>query len=144
MELINAKVRTLTWSGASMDEDTRHLLRTEVFPDVNIVGIYGSTMIFCAIPERRGTSLEEPAIFDPPSPFSMFSVIDPDTKESVPYGERGQLVCHHITRNLFLPNNLERDTAVRHKHALGLAGDALSEVKPVKAFGDKAVIEGVY
>ncbi|MEU4806489.1 phenazine antibiotic biosynthesis protein [Actinosynnema sp. NPDC023587] len=144
VKLIADKVSTITWSGASMDTDTRELLRSEVFPGIDLIGIFGSTMIFCGIPERPGTPAGTPAVFDPPSPFSLFSVVDPETRLPVPYGERGQLVTHHITRNLFLPNNLERDTAVRHEHGLGYPGDAVSEVLPVKKFGDTAVIEGVY
>ncbi|RJO70068.1 phenazine antibiotic biosynthesis protein [Nocardia panacis] len=144
VELINQKVGTITWSGASMDSDTRQVLRTEIFPKANLVGIFGSTMIFCGIPERAGLPVGEPAVFDPPAPFSLFSVVDPETLEPVPYGERGQTISHHITRNLFLPNNLERDTAIRHPHGLGHQGDSISEVRPVQNFGDVKVIEGVY
>ncbi|WP_337662050.1 MULTISPECIES: phenazine antibiotic biosynthesis protein [Actinoalloteichus] len=144
VDIINERVHTITWSGASMDADTAELMATEVFPEVNIIGIYGSAMIFCGIPQRPGGGRTDPAIFDPPSPFSMFGLIDPETGGSVPYGERGQLVSHHMTRNLFLPNNLERDTAIRHEHGLGYAGDALSEVRPVEEFGSAKVIEGVY
>jgi phenylacetate-coenzyme A ligase PaaK-like adenylate-forming protein len=144
VDLINQKVSTITWSGASMDEDTRQFLRTEVFPKANLVGIFGSTMIFCGIPERPGLPFGEPAVFDPPSPFSMFSVVDPETRQPVPYGQRGQTISHHITRNLFLPNNLERDTAIRHPHGHGRSGDSISEVAPVREFGDAPVIEGVY
>ncbi|MEX5634506.1 phenazine antibiotic biosynthesis protein [Parafrankia sp. FMc2] len=144
VDLINEKVSTITWSGASMDHDTREMLRTDVFPGVDLIGIFGSAMIFCGIPERPGGRSDEPAVFDPPSPFSSFSVVDPETRQPVPYGERGQLLTHHITRNLFLPNNLERDTAVRHPHGLGHSGDSISEVAPVQEFGDVRVIEGVY
>ncbi|MFF2022051.1 phenazine antibiotic biosynthesis protein [Streptomyces sp. NPDC058171] len=144
VDLINAKVNTIIYGGTSMDEDTRHLLRTEVFPQVNFVSIFGSTMIFCAMPERPGAPAGESPIFDPPSPFSMFSVVDPATGQNVAYGERGQVVTHHITRNLFLPNNLDRDTGIRHPHRLGHPGDAVSEIKPVQEFGDATVIEGVY
>jgi hypothetical protein len=31
----------------------------------------------------------------------------------VPYGARGQVVMNHISKAMFLPNNLERDTAIR-------------------------------
>ncbi|MGW7531630.1 phenazine antibiotic biosynthesis protein [Amycolatopsis sp. NPDC054798] len=144
VRLINEKVRTVLYGGTSMDRDTRHLLRTEVFPDVNFVSIFGSTMIFCAMPERPGAAAGESPVFDPPSPFAMFSVIDPETGKNVPYGERGQVVTHHLTRNLFLPNNLDRDTAVRHPHRHGYQGDAVSDVSPVREFGDTKVIEGVY
>ncbi|MEV3873171.1 phenazine antibiotic biosynthesis protein [Streptomyces sp. NPDC049906] len=144
VDLINAKVNTVIYGGTSMDEDTRDLLRTEVFPRVKFVSIFGSTMIFCAMPERPGAPAGESPVFDPPSPFSMFSVIDPATGRNVPYGERGQMVTHHITRNLFLPNNLDRDTGIRHPHRLGYPGDAVSEIKPVQEFGDTTVVEGVY
>lgn len=144
VDLVNEKVNTIVFGGTSMDEDTRSLLRAEVFPGVDFVSIFGSTMIFCAMPERPGAPATEPPVFDPPSPFAMFSVINPETGENVPYGERGQVITHHITRNLFLPNNLDRDTGVRHPHRLGYPGDAVSGFAPVQEFGDTAVIEGVY
>ncbi|MFD4338237.1 AMP-binding protein [Streptomyces anulatus] len=144
VDLINEKVNTVIYGGTSMDEDTRHLFRTELFPRINFVSIFGSTMIFCAMPERPGAQADESPVFDPPSPFSMFSVIDPGTGKNVPYGERGQVLTHHLTRNLFLPNNLDRDTGIRHPHRLGLPGDAVSEFKPVREFGAAPVIEGVY
>ncbi|MDA3648916.1 phenazine antibiotic biosynthesis protein [Saccharopolyspora indica] len=144
VDLVNEKVNTIIYGGTSMDPDTRQLLRTEVFPQVDLVSIFGSTMIFCVMPERPGAADTDPPVFDPPSPFSMFSVIDPGTGKNVPYGERGQVVTHHITRNLFLPNNLDRDTGVRHPHRLGYPGDAVAEFRPVQEFGDTAVIEGVY
>ncbi|MEU7176143.1 hypothetical protein ABZ949_32195 [Micromonospora tulbaghiae] len=144
VDLVNQKVNTIIFGGTSMDEDTRGLLRTEVFPKVDMVSIFGSTMIFCAMPERPGTSAGEPPVFDPPSPFAMFSVIDPETRRPVAYRERGQVLTHHITRNLFLPNNLDRDTGVRHPHRHGYPGDAVSQFAPVRGFGDTTVIEGVY
>ncbi|WP_083753568.1 AMP-binding protein [Actinosynnema sp. ALI-1.44] len=144
VDLINEKVNTVIYGGTSMDPDTRHLLRTEVFPNVTFVSIFGSTMIFCAMPERPGADPDSAPIFDPPSPFSVFSVIDPETAHPVAYGERGQVLTHHITRNLFLPNNLDRDTGIRHEHRFGYPGDAVSEFKPVQEFGAAPVIEGVY
>jgi hypothetical protein len=44
VELINQKVKGILWAGAHMDFDTRHLFRTEVFPNVKFVGVYGSTI----------------------------------------------------------------------------------------------------
>ena len=52
-------------------------------------------------------------VFDPRSPYVVFWVIDPDTGEQVPYGERGQVVMNHVSKGMFIPNNLERDTAIR-------------------------------
>jgi hypothetical protein len=45
---------------------------------------------------------------------------------------------------MFVPNNLERDTAIRVPGPHGQIGDSVSEVKPVETFGGEAVIEGVY
>ena len=71
-------------------------------------------------------------------------MIDPETGRAVPYGERGQVVMNHISKSMFLPNNLERDTAIRVPGPDGQVGDSVSEVKPVQTFGGQAVIEGVY
>jgi hypothetical protein len=62
----------------------------------------------------------------------------------VAYGERGQVVMNHITKAMFLPHNLERDTAIRVPPPTGQVGDSLSQIKPVETFGGQPVIEGVY
>ena len=74
----------------------------------------------------------------------MFWVIDPDTDHQVPYGERGQVVMNHVSKGMFIPNNLERDTAIRQRGPDGQVGDSVSEVAPVATFEGEDVIEGVY
>ena len=71
-------------------------------------------------------------------------MVDADTGEEVPYGQRGQVVMHHISKGMFIPNNLERDSAIRTPGPEGHVGDSLSEVRPVAAFEGEPVIEGVY
>jgi hypothetical protein len=144
VELINRKVKAILWGGAHMDADSRHLYRTDIFPDVKLVGTYGSTMILGGTAERPGLSDDDPCIFDPPSPFITFSVINPDTGRNVAIGERGQVVMNHISRNMLLPNNLERDLATRIEHPDGLLGDSVADVSPVARFDNEPVIEGVY
>lgn len=144
VELINEKVQLVNWGGAHMDADTRHLLRTEVFPGVLLAGAYGSTMSLMPALERAGLSDDDPCIFDPFSPYVSFSVIDPETGEDVPYGERGQVVHHHVSKNALFPNNLERDIATRIEGLPGQMGDSVADVTPVDTFKDATVIEGVY
>ncbi len=144
VDLVNRKVHMIMWQGAHMDADTRHLLRTEVFPDVKIRGFYGSTMVLGGAFERPGLSDEEPCVFDPFSPYISFRVIDPETGRAVPYGERGRVVMNHVSKGQLLPNNLERDTAVRVPAPPGRFGDSVAEVRPVDTFDDEPVIEGVY
>jgi hypothetical protein len=54
------------------------------------------------------------------------------------------VVMNHISKTMFLPNNLERDTAIRVPGPQGQVGDSVSEVQPVETFDGEAVIEGVY
>lgn len=143
VDVINEKVLRIQLGGAHLDEDTRDILR-EIFPNATLRNGFGSTMILGAAPTRKPLSEEDPVIFDARTPYITFSVIDPETGRPVAYGERGQVVMNHISKTMFLPNNLERDTAIRVPGPDGQIGDSLSEVKPVETFGGEAVIEGVY
>jgi hypothetical protein len=140
--LVNEKIRYTLLSGAHVDLDTLDLFRG-IFPETTITMAFGSTMILSqAITRRSGD--DEPFVFDPRSPYATFWVVDPDTGDEVPYGQRGQVVMNHISKGMFIPNNLERDSAIRLPGPEGQVGDSLSEVKPVAAFEGEPVIEGVY
>jgi phenylacetate-coenzyme A ligase PaaK-like adenylate-forming protein len=140
--LVNDKIRFTLLSGAHVDIDTLDLLR-EIFPNTAITMVFGSTMILSQAVTRH-TGDGEPFVFDPRTPYVVFSVVDPDTGNEVPYGQRGQVVMNHLSKGMFLPNNLERDSAIRMPGPEGHVGDSLSEVKPVAAFEGEPVIEGVY
>jgi hypothetical protein len=144
VKLINDKIKFIQWGGAHMDADTRHLFRTEIFPGIQLQGAYGSTMILGGSLERIDLTGDDPCVFDPFSPYISFSVINPATGQNVPYGERGQVVMNHVAKGMLLPNNLERDTAVRVEPMPGQAGDSVADVAPVASFDDETVIEGVY
>lgn len=141
VDLVNAKIQYLLLSGAHVDLDTYDVLR-DVFPATSIATAFGSTMILSQAATRIAD--DGVAVFDPRSPYVVFWVVDPDTGARVPYGERGQVVMNHVSKGMFIPNNLERDTAVRVHGPAGSVGDSISEVAPVAVFGDEPVIEGVY
>ena len=143
VDVINDKVARIQLGGAQLDTDTRDILR-DIFPNIQLDNMYGSTMILGTARTRHAVSKDDPVIHDAYSPYITFSVIDPATRRPVSYGERGQVVMNHISKAMFLPNNLERDTAVRVLGPDGQVGDSLSEVKPVETFGGQTVIEGVY
>jgi hypothetical protein len=141
VNLVNEKVRFMLLSGAHVDVDTLDLL-SGIFPNTTITMAFGSTMILSqAITHRDG---DDPFVFHPRSPYATFWVVDPDTGDEVPYGERGQVVMNHISKGMFLPNNLERDSAIRMPGLPGQVGDSVSEVRPVASFEGEPVIEGVY
>jgi phenylacetate-coenzyme A ligase PaaK-like adenylate-forming protein len=140
VDLVNAKIRYLLLSGAHVDADTLDLLR-DIFPETTITMAFGSTMIL----SQAVTRIEGDAfVFDPRTPYVVFWVIDPDTGEQVPYGELGQVVMNHISKGMFLPNNLERDMAIRMPGPAAEFSDSVSAVRPVATFEGEAVIEGVY
>ena len=140
VDVVNSKIRYLLLSGAHVDMDTLDLLR-QMFPNTAIAMAFGSTMVLSQAATRvDGKSI----VFDPRSPYVVFWVVDPDTGAEVPYGERGQVVMNHISKGMFIPNNLERDTAIRMPGPDGQIGDSVSEVAPVAEFGGERVIEGVY
>ena len=140
VDLVNRKIRYLLLSGAHVDMDTLDLL-DQIFPDTAIAVAFGSTMVASQAATRIDGDL---IVFDPRSPYVFFRVIDPDSGVEVPYGERGQVVMNHISKGMFIPNNLERDTAIRMPGPDGQIGDSVSEVAPVAVFGGEPVIEGVY
>ena len=142
VKLVNEKIRFTLLSGAHVDVDTLDLLRG-IFPHTTVTMAFGSTMILSQAVTRRNDS-DDRFVFDPRSPYAVFSVVDADTGEEVPYGQRGQVVMHHISKGMFIPNNLERDSAIRTPGPEGHVGDSLSEVRPVAAFEGEPVIEGVY
>jgi phenylacetate-coenzyme A ligase PaaK-like adenylate-forming protein len=141
VDLINAKIRYLLLSGAHVDADTLDLLQ-EIFPATNITMAFGSTTVLSQAVTRLGDDAS--FLFDPRSPYVVFWVIDPDNGAQVPYGQRGQVVMNHISKGMFIPNNLERDRAIRRPGPPGQVGDSVSAVHPVSTFEGEAVIEGVY
>ena len=140
VDMVNAKIRYLLLSGAHVDADTLDLLR-DIFPDTTITMAFGSTMILSqAVTRIDGDAF----VFDPRTPYVVFRVVDPDTGEQVPHGQLGQVVMNHISKGMFLPNNLERDMAIRMPGPAGQLSDSVSAVRPVATFEGEAVIEGVY
>jgi phenylacetate-coenzyme A ligase PaaK-like adenylate-forming protein len=140
VDLVNAKIRYLLLSGAHVDMDTLDLLG-QIFPETAIAMAFGSTMVLSQAATRvDGDSI----VFDPRSPYVFFWVIDPESGAEVAFGERGQVVMSHVSKGMFIPNNLERDTAIRIPGPHGQVGDSVSEIAPVAVFGGEPVIEGVY
>ena len=141
VDLVNDKIRYLLLSGAHVDADTLDLLR-EIFPATTITMAFGSTMVLSQAVTR--TTDGETFVFDPRTPYVVFWVVDPDTGEQVQYGRLGQVVMNHISKGMFIPNNLERDMAIRMPGPAGQLSDSVSAVRPVATFEGEAVIEGVY
>ncbi|WP_433576563.1 phenazine antibiotic biosynthesis protein [Nocardia brasiliensis] len=144
VETMRKNVEFICWSGAHMDADSRALFREEIFPDIPLKGLYGSTTILGMSRERDEERPDGLPVFDPPSPYIAFRVIDPVTGADVEYGERGQVVMNHLSKYALIPNNVERDLAMKVEPPAPALGCSVADVGPVRTFDDTEVIEGVY
>ncbi|GAA2397247.1 phenazine antibiotic biosynthesis protein [Mycolicibacterium llatzerense] len=143
VDLINNNVRFMLLGGAQLDPDTYFLLK-ELFPRTSITMAFGNTMTLSPAITRSAEPDDGVYVFNSRFPYVVFEVLDPATGEPVPYGQRGQVLVHHLSKVMFIPNNLERDSAVRVAGPAGQYGDAISAVQPVSSFEGETVIEGVY
>lgn len=141
--LLEAKIRGVIWFGTSLTDESLRLLEDEFLPGARLVGWYGNTLagVACQRPRRPGDAYR--CIFTPPSPSSVYRVVDPsDPTREVGYGEAGQVCLSVLNRELFLPWHLERDRAVSVPPADPTGWDGLAQVAPLAGGG--ATVEGVY
>lgn len=147
VDLIREKVEYIHWGGASMDADSRYFYLNDLFVGLRIAGSYGTTMALgSGGTQRIGSEDDDQTIFDPTlAPYTTFAVTDLVSGEAVPYGDRGRLIVNHVSKAFLLPNNAERDTAVRIRPTdPGQIGDCVADIAPVAEFEGVKVIEGVY
>ncbi|GAB19829.1 hypothetical protein GOEFS_096_00060 [Gordonia effusa NBRC 100432] len=143
-DLVRATVKSISWGGAHMTVDERFEFEQVHFPGIEFTGFYASSIAVGGTEPRPNVGEDDDTIFDPAEPYMTMRVVDSVTGEPVDYGQRGQVLMHTVTKGVFLPNNLERDTAIRVPGPVGALGDSVSAVKPVEQFDGQKVIEGIY
>lgn len=145
-ERLRRSLKYLAFAGAHLDDDTHDLI-ADTLPDTVIQNIYGSTMVLTTArvrPAEASAGAAAATVYHGYSPYVVFAVVDPETGQPVAYGERGQVRMTHISSGVFIPNNLERDSALRVPAPEGAVGDALSSPQPLAAFDGEPVVQGVY
>jgi hypothetical protein len=142
--LLAERLTGIIWSGTSISATALRLLRTEFFPHAEVRGIYGNSLMGIAPQRAPEPGDTHPCVFRTFQPRSLVEVVDPRTGDRVEPGERGRVLVHLLTKDLFLPNVLERDTAVRIAAPQAGVGDDLADVQPFRPASGAQVIEGVY
>jgi hypothetical protein len=141
--LLAERLRGLIWSGTSIGDATLRMVRERYFPHCIVLGIYGNSLMGIA-PQRPALPDEPyPCVFQPYWPRATVEVVDPETGAPVAYGQRGRVLVHLLTRDMFLPNVLERDTAIRVAPETPGEVDGLAGIAPFRS-GEAQIIEGVY
>ncbi|MEI7033740.1 AMP-binding protein [Streptomyces pratensis] len=137
-------LKAILWAGTSISPESLHQIEETFFPDARIAAIYGNTLMGIAPQRPKEAGDEHACVFRPYFPQSVVELLDPENGGPVEYGERGQVLVHQLSRDMFLPNVLERDTAIRVRPAKGDDIDGLADIAPLRTKGAPAAIEGVY
>ncbi|MFD7977075.1 phenazine biosynthesis protein [Streptomyces sp. NPDC059071] len=142
-ELVREQVEAVIWAGTSISAESLRTLDREFFPDAAVVGVYGNSLMGVA-PQRPPVDGDRhPCVFEPYPATTRIELVDEEGRP-VAYGERGRVRLHLVAEEMFLPNVLERDSAVRVPPRPGSPVDGLADVRTYHAVDDVRVIEGVY
>ncbi|MFJ9034304.1 hypothetical protein ACIRQP_38810 [Streptomyces sp. NPDC102274] len=135
--------------GTSCTAAEAQFLREEHLAGVDWIDTYGNTLVGHAL--QADAVAGAPALPDDvthsyhmPPPFAVMTVVDPaDPRREVVVGERGRVRVTALLEDLFIPNLLERDSAVRTGPHPWFPWDGVAGVRPFEQNVEEAV-EGVY
>ncbi|MGW4891649.1 phenazine biosynthesis protein [Kitasatospora sp. NPDC004240] len=142
-DLVSERIEAILWAGTSFSPESLRQVEEVLFPGVALVGVYGNTLMGVAPQRPRRAEDAHGCVFEPHPESVRIDLLGADG-EPVAYGERGRVRLHVLTEETFLPNVLERDTAIRVAPVPGGAVDGLAEVGTLASLDDVKVIEGVY
>ncbi|UOE18877.1 AMP-binding protein [Thermobifida halotolerans] len=142
-ERVAERLLGLLWAGTSVSAETLWQIENTFFPDAAVAAIYGNTLMGIAPQRPRAEGDTHHCVFTPFFPQSVVEVVDPETRDQVGHGERGRVLMHLLSRDMFLPNVLERDMATRVEPGAGTV-DGLADIAPYQDGSGTKVIEGVY
>ncbi|WP_405612528.1 hypothetical protein [Streptomyces sp. NBC_01508] len=136
-------VRAVCTGGTSCTPAEAEFLRQEHLVGVQWIDTYGNTLVGHALQADPEPGVGGVSYHLPP-PFAVLTVVDPaDPWREVPVGQRGRVRTTTLLEDLFLPNLLERDSAVRTGPHRWFPWDGVTAVEPFTDLADAAE-EGVY
>ena len=137
-------VRAVCTGGTSCSPEEVRYLREEHLEGVQWIDNYGSTLMGHALPGEPAGAGEQVTYHLPP-PLSFIRVVDPaDPTRDVAVGERGRVRINTLLEDLFIPNLLERDSAIATAPHAWFPWPGVREVRPYEASDAETVVEGVY
>jgi phenylacetate-coenzyme A ligase PaaK-like adenylate-forming protein len=137
-------IRGVCTGGTSGTAEEERFLRDDFLGDAQWIDTYGNTLVGHALPAEAASPGAVRSYHLAP-PFGEIRVADPaDWTVSVPAGQRGQVVTTTLLADLFIPNLIERDSAVRAPPHPWFPWDGVAQVQPVAAPGAAEPVEGVY
>jgi phenylacetate-coenzyme A ligase PaaK-like adenylate-forming protein len=137
-------IRAVCTGGTSVSAEEERFLRREFLGDVQWIDTYGNTLVGHSLPAEP-LAEGDPCTYHLVPPFGQVRVADPaDWTQTVGYGERGRVVTTTLLEDLFIPNLIERDSAVRARPHSWLPWDGVARVGPADDASEATATEGVY
>lgn len=142
--IVQKKIKGLIWSGTSLPAESIKYLK-KILPNTVVIGLYGNTLMGIAGQKPFQDIDQYQAIFYPFFPYSIVDVVQfDDPTHNVDFYQVGQVKVTLLTKEMFIPNNLERDQAARIPPSEPFFHwDGLADIKPILTKGN-LIIEGVY
>jgi hypothetical protein len=137
-------VRAVCTGGTSLSAEEARYLKVNYLDDVEWLDTYGNTLMGHALQGDPWSGWPQRAYYLPP-PLGFARVVDAnDWKRQVNLGERGRVLLVTLLEDLFIPNLLERDGAVRAPAHPDFPWEGLCDVQPWIDAHEEKVTEGVY
>ncbi len=116
---------------------------TAACPQATILNGYGNTLF--GVCHRIGAGHYAQSERTVPRVITLDESLSDEERlcQTVPYGERGQVVMHRLTESALLLNVMERDSAVRLAPLEPNGADGIGEPQPLQQHGFK-VVNGIY
>jgi len=137
-------IRGVCTGGTSCSPEEARYLREEFLDRVQWIDTYGNTLVGHALQaDLSGGELARSYHLVPP--FGVLRVADAaDWTADVAIGTRGRVVATTLLADLFIPNLLERDTALRMPPHRWFPWEGVADVQTAAGTQDLQLTEGVY
>lgn len=137
-------LRAVCTGGTSLSAEEGRYLEENHLEGLQWIDTYGNTLSGHALQGDPWSGWPRRAYYLPP-PLGYIRVVDPaDWQRQVGYGERGRVLIVTLLEDLFIPNLLERDGAVRVGEHPWFPWDGVSDVRPWTEDPGEQSTEGVY
>jgi len=136
-------VRAVCTGGTSCTAEERRFLLADHVSGVTWIDTYGNTLMGHALQaDAPGNGAAHSYHLPPPQAYMR--VVDPqDWTRELAVGQRGRILLITLLEDLFLPNLLERDSAVRTGPHPWFPWDGVTDVQPFVE-DEETATEGVY
>lgn len=136
------------YGGTSLSVEMHKIFLTDFYKGIPQVANYGNTLMGVALSPAWREDSGYDLMYYPYMPYFFIDVVR-FNQPNIPvnYGELGQVKFTTLHKEIFLPNLLERDEAVRLKPCELFNWDGVANVMPLsrnKTSNGSLIIEGVY